>query len=310
MSLTFNMVGGGSGGGLSSTDALLRVQATAGSLVTISKAGITKTDQGHENADDSTVYDYYFIVHQSQFDSSNPWTVTATLGYFASSDIIIINASNEYDMTLTPLVPSEYQAVEYLQSSGTQYINIPDFYPTGETEFEATFLTTNVIASSGNYGAIFGSRENYYSKGYCYSTFSTNASQKRGHFLYGSSSSSSVNNIRYDGRIVVNEKMTTVFHNHELSSDQFTGYTSVPTQTFASPKTMNIFAINGENEDSEFFRGNLYSLKFWTNSSTLAYDFIPCYRKSDSVAGLFDVVNRVFYTNSGSDTFVVGSDVK
>lgn len=100
MSLTLNMVGGG-GGGLSSTDALLRVQAPAGSTVTITKGSTTKTDQGHENADDSTVYDYYFIIHQSQFDSTTPWTVTATLGTQTASDTVTVNAANEYDIELS-----------------------------------------------------------------------------------------------------------------------------------------------------------------------------------------------------------------
>lgn len=91
----------GGGGGLQDTDALLRVQAPAGSVVTITKGGMTKTDHGHENADDNSVYDYYFIIHQSQFDSVNPWTVTATLGTQTSSGTIIINAVDEYDMELT-----------------------------------------------------------------------------------------------------------------------------------------------------------------------------------------------------------------
>ena len=94
-----NMVGGG-GGGLSATDALLRVQAPAGSTVTITKGGTTKTDAGHENADDHTVYDYYFIIHASQFDSVNPWTVTATLGTNTTSDTIIIDSADEYDLVL------------------------------------------------------------------------------------------------------------------------------------------------------------------------------------------------------------------
>ena len=99
MSLTLNMVGGG--GGLKATDALLRVQAPANSTVTITKGTVTKTDLGHENADDHEVYDYYFIIHQSQFDSVNPWTVTATLGGDSASDTIIINAADEYDMELS-----------------------------------------------------------------------------------------------------------------------------------------------------------------------------------------------------------------
>lgn len=94
-----NMSGGG-GGGLSATDALLRVQAPAGSTVTISKGGVTKTDAGHENADDHTVYDYYFIIHASQFDSVNPWTVTATLGAESASDTVTIDSADEYDVEL------------------------------------------------------------------------------------------------------------------------------------------------------------------------------------------------------------------
>lgn len=100
MSLTLNMVGGG-GGGLSATDALLRVQAPAGSTVTISKGTTTKTDLGHENADDHSVYDYYFIIHASQFDSVNPWTVTASLaGEDDVTDTIIIDAADEYNLVM------------------------------------------------------------------------------------------------------------------------------------------------------------------------------------------------------------------
>jgi hypothetical protein len=38
-------------------------------------------------------------------------------------------------------------------------------------------------------------------------------------------------------------------------------------------------------------------------------DFVPCYRIADSVIGMYDVVNDVFYTNNGSGTFSKGSDV-
>lgn len=98
MSLTLNMVGGG-GGSLKATDAILRVIAPAGSTVTISKGGVSKSDLGHENADDHSLYDYYFIIHASQFDS-NPWTVTATLSGESASDTIVIDSADEYDIQL------------------------------------------------------------------------------------------------------------------------------------------------------------------------------------------------------------------
>lgn len=109
---------GAGGGHLNDTDALLRVSAPAGSIVTITKGSTTKTDQGHENADDSTVYDYYFIIHQSQFDSTTPWTVTATLGTETASETVTVNAANEYDVTLEyGLILFNYGATDYAFSA-------------------------------------------------------------------------------------------------------------------------------------------------------------------------------------------------
>ena len=103
----------GGGGGLQSTDAILRVIAPAGSTVTISKGTVSKSDQGHENADVNTLYDYYFIIHQSQFDSINSWTITATDGVDTATDTIIIDAADEYDVELSYTF--------YLYNSGYEY---------------------------------------------------------------------------------------------------------------------------------------------------------------------------------------------
>ena len=89
-----------SGAGIKGNDAILRVIAPAGSTVTISKSGVSKSDLGHENAADNTLYDYYFIIHASQFDSVNPWTVTASLGAQSISDTIVVDSADEYDLTL------------------------------------------------------------------------------------------------------------------------------------------------------------------------------------------------------------------
>ena len=93
-------VNAGGGGSLQATDAILRVIAPAGSTVTISKGGVSKSDLGHENAADTSLYDYYFIIHASQFDSVNPWTVTASLGAQSISDTIVVDSADEYDLTL------------------------------------------------------------------------------------------------------------------------------------------------------------------------------------------------------------------
>lgn len=119
---------GGGGGGLQDSDALLRVMAPAGSVVTITKGSLTKTDHGHENALDPATYDYYFIIHQSQFDST-PWTVTATLGTKTKSTSITINAPDEYDVTLA--------FEQYYYYLGDQYTAITGGY--GRVEAYGTF---------------------------------------------------------------------------------------------------------------------------------------------------------------------------
>ena len=90
----------GGGGGCADTDAMVRVMAPAGSTVTFSRGAVTKTSTGHQNADDASVYDYYFIVPASAF-SSSPWTVTATLGADTETQTIIVNAADEYDVLIT-----------------------------------------------------------------------------------------------------------------------------------------------------------------------------------------------------------------
>ncbi len=47
----------------------------------------------------------------------------------------------------------------------------------------------------------------------------------------------------------------------------------------------------------------LYSMQIYNSSDTLVRNFVPCYRKQDTVIWLYDLVNNTFYTNSGSWNF-------
>ena len=49
--------------------------------------------------------------------------------------------------------------------------------------------------------------------------------------------------------------------------------------------------------------------KWYDENDNLVRYFVPCYRRSDGVIGLYDMENNLFYTNSGSGTFVKGADV-
>ena len=62
-------------------------------------------------------------------------------------------------------------------------------------------------------------------------------------------------------------------------------------------------------EGSNSFQNvNIYSLQMYLNNE-LVRDFVPCYRKSDSVIWMYDLVTDTFYTNAWSWTFSKWSDV-
>ena len=301
MSLTLNMVGGG-GGGLKSTDALLRVQAPAGSTVTISKSTTTKTDLGHENADDHTVYDYYFIIHQSQFDGVNPWTVTATLNGETATDTIIIDAADEYDLVMAYLVPSEYQAVAYLQASGTQYINTGMMIPSANANMSVEGEITYTDAQQST--AAFGCQASGSSVSPLF--WITSSQYGNGLSLYWDSGKiidlpSWAQNTLYSFKAVgTNGALSLEWNGTPYSGTYTAGH-------FPTNKAVYLFA-NNYNGTTGYAKCRLGRTTWKANGTTIG-DFVPCYRKSDNVAGMWDRVTETVLTNAGSGSFVVGGDI-
>ena len=70
-------------------------------------------------------------------------------------------------------------------------------------------------------------------------------------------------------------------------------------------RTFYIFRSNQGTVDA--VQMDLYGCKIY-NNGTLVRDFYPCYRKADSVSGLYDMVNDAFYRNAlnNTDNFDVG----
>ena len=66
---------------------------------------------------------------------------------------------------------------------------------------------------------------------------------------------------------------------------------------------------NGKNSYDLYSKIRLYSFKIYSSSNTMVRNFVPCYRKSDNVIWLLDIVNKVFYTNQWSWSFTKWPDV-
>lgn len=189
-------------------------------------------------------------------------------------------AGGEYEFMLTypsikKTVPAGYTELEYIQATGSQYIR------TGVTggarwEFDIQFTDTKTRQLMG-YG---GSGSEYW------------GSQENG--MYGLATWGYMN-VASGGR-------DTIVHDYTGSNSLWVkNVTYGISQTDVTSKQYQIFAIDG----GYLCKAKLYRCKC-IQSGSLIRDFIPARRDSDNVIGLLDIVNNVFYTNSGSGSFTGG----
>lgn len=184
--------------------------------------------------------------------------------------------SSGFDTTL-----SDYNVVEYIESTGTQYID------TGLIMEKSTTMRMEISAqltSNGNWAGVNGYMQHQASLG----------GGSKGLFV-----------VDYNG----NTHIENVYFNNTLkyTQDWTSGYSG------AKNKVAVIGMGNAENtwwtniSSNRYAQvGKWYYIKVY-RSGTLVRDYVPCVRNSDGVAGLYDKVENKFYTNSGTGSFGSGA---
>lgn len=218
-----------------------------------------------------------------------PWEATITVtthdgGYTATCGV---SASR---------LPSAYQEVEYIQSSGTQYIDTTHQH-TANSKVEIKF---NYQSMSTEWNLLFGSRQNsssntafdifvHYSSYIGYTCWDNDVTN-----FYSSSTDT-------DYTISLSKNNVTINWNSTTISTNLTSY------------GYNDWLFNFNEWWQPIWwcypvKAKLFYCKI-RESDTLVRDFVPCYRIADSVIWMYDLVNDVFYTNQWSGTFTKWADV-
>lgn len=191
-------------------------------------------------------------------------------------------------------LPSGYKRREYIQSSGTQYIDT-GFKPNNNTKVVIAFELTE---NTGKHQIIFGARSSSSSEQYVLG-FTGHRSPAVWRSDFGSNQVTFSSNLTWSG----NHNATKNGHICTLDAESVTNTAS----TFES--TVNLFICAGNTGGSvgNYTKAKVYSCKIYDNG-TLARDFIPC-KNASGVVGLWDDVNSVFYQNAGSGTFTAGPEI-
>ena len=200
---------------------------------------------------------------------------------------------------------SGYEYLDYIQGSGSQYINTGYTMGSGTTaDFKAQFLGA---PSGSRWHGVFGQRAGGSDKvGACVFLFTTNGRTTFWKTLNGDANTSLAAAMNTDYTFHIDKTGTgpsTVtggsFDNATLGT-AIGGTCSGPAYIFNLNQGGNVWSVN----DSAKMR--LYHLTFSENGE-LVRNMIPARRITDSAIGLLDTIGNAFYANAGSGSFTAGS---
>lgn len=190
-------------------------------------------------------------------------------------------------------LPAEYQEVEYLESTGRQFIL------TGLTIAELSSLSTNwslrfALTRFISAQIIAG----------------VNTDEKQLPFLLDSLRLRDWCGYKYTG--VQTAELNKIYEiKQEDGYLKFDGTSTEIAKKTTSNTFFALFAKNLENntpEESTISHMRLYGFSAKSSGVDKA-NMIPCYRKSDNKPGLYDLVSETFLTNGWQNEFLVGPDV-
>lgn len=220
-------------------------------------------------------------------------SATASTVYNAGKGISITKGSRK--------IPAEYQEIEYIESSGnaifdTGYLVNPstvidmDFIVYKSSNSDWQFLYGSRL-STYDTTTIFGFVVRHYQKGYIPELWIPGEQ-------LGTSST-----FPYDERTILKQNM------NELTwYPVSTGVPVTITGTRNLPTSSTTFAVSGFKDGSIYTFGpkcRIYSLKI-SDVNGITRDYVPCYRISDGVVGLYDLINDTFRYSATSTAFISG----
>lgn len=188
-------------------------------------------------------------------------------------------------------LPSEYQRVEYGVITGTQWIITP-FIPKANPVFKTElFIDANI--DSFAFAMETGGEPDWTLNPY--TTNSTAIAYGR----YGST-----NNPRVTLSIPKNQWNTVeIGENVYINGNH--DYYFPPYDFSANTKRVTLFA---RGNGSAPFKGRCKDIEI-LNDGAVGFHGVWCYRKSDDVVGLYDMISKTFLTSDGSGAFGKGADV-
>lgn len=196
---------------------------------------------------------------------------------------------------ITPeILPLEYKQVEYLESTGTQYIITPFVYDFGVGISDQDKYDVSIKCSSSDNYSICGVRWN---DDRAFNLTGDNDVYK---FYAYSNSSSITTNIPVELTPHVWE-----YQDYSLYCDGILLGEAGRRSPGGGLRSIYLFARNYSDSPNDIGGTvRIYSFSAKRNGNMLC-NMVPCYRKNDGKPGMYDMATGAFYTNSGTGEFLI-----
>lgn len=197
-------------------------------------------------------------------------------------------------------LPTEYQEVEYIATSGTQYID------TGYVLKSNKFKVDLIVQFTGTNTTTFASYVGFMKSSSTVIPRFGIHNYTHGTYMYGADATINTTSA------VAKEKDFVIFNGtgsaQSLSVNGVVNSSSTSYNMSNNTLSMYLGARNLAGAGNNAISAKFYRFKLSVGGQKVR-DLIPCYRKSDNVIGMYDIVNNTFYTNKGTGSFAKGSNI-
>ena len=209
---------------------------------------------------------------------------------FIVLDNSIINTTTSYTIINEIKLPNDYVQVDFIESDKHQYIDT-EVVPNQDTKIYTKFQLKS-IGANYPFGVRTGSQINA-----CYiAGDANNWTMRFGATPNYASAYQADTNLH---EIELSKNGIYFDNKFETTSDE---------TNFKCMGNLYLFALNN-NGKIAYGNTKIFEFIIWQDNNIIRH-FIPCYRKSDKIIGMYDIANNKFYTNSGDENFLIGKDTK
>ncbi len=252
--------------------------------ITVNEPTVTE----HYDSMNSTIYDGYLIINIPISINNKDYSIK-TVKHINSENVIIDILKYEYDKS-----GNHYTIVNYLESTGTQYID------TGVTLPFKVEIRTQFISFQSQQYSIFGLENNRSPWKASYIRID-NTRRFKSNCL-----SENLVDLGSSDLIIHDYVFSCSSNSSSLIMDGITK-TDITISSETISYTNYLFAANSGGTPKHFMNGRIYYAKFYSdvNFNTLVRDYIPVI-DSSSRPCLFDKVEKKCYYNQGTGEFLYG----